>query len=204
MHTQLTQVYANNPMSNSFLRSYGGRPQNGGTRSFSSRPNGFQNGGSKGDFGGQRNGGYNNQRSSNGWGNQGGGFGGGKSFGAGGRMNPVEWGNKTLQPFKKDFYQEHEVIGSRSDFEVTQFRSTKEITIEGDCPKPIQSFHEANFPDYVLDAIVAQGYENPTAIQAQGWPIAMSGHNMVGIAQTGSGENILLHFSYKLLFYMVN
>lgn len=187
MHTELPLMYPNYSMSTSFIRSYGGRPQNGGTRSFSSRPNGFQNGGSKGDFG-QRNG-YNNQRSSNGWGNQGGGFGGGKSFGAGGRMNPVEWGNKTLQPFKKDFYQEHEVIGARSEFEVDQFRSTKEITIEGECPKPIQSFHEANFPDYVLDAIVAQGYENPTAIQAQGWPIAMSGHNMVGIAQTGSGEN---------------
>jgi len=30
----------------------------------------------------------------------------------------------------------------------------------------------------------------PTAIQAQGWPIALSGRDMVGIAQTGSGKTL--------------
>lgn len=35
-----------------------------------------------------------------------------------------------------------------------------------------------------------QGFEEPTAIQAQGWPIAMSGRDMVGIAQTGSGKTL--------------
>ena len=31
------------------------------------------------------------------------------------------------------------------------------------------------------------GFDFPTAIQAQGWLIELSGKNMVGIAQTGSG-----------------
>lgn len=35
-----------------------------------------------------------------------------------------------------------------------------------------------------------EGFETPTVIQAQGWPIAMSGHNMVGVAQTGSGKTL--------------
>nr|CAD7398809.1 unnamed protein product [Timema cristinae] len=35
-----------------------------------------------------------------------------------------------------------------------------------------------------------QGFSEPTSIQAQGWPIAMSGRNMVGIAQTGSGKTL--------------
>lgn len=35
-----------------------------------------------------------------------------------------------------------------------------------------------------------QGFDFPTAIQAQGWPIALSGKNMVGIAQTGSGKTL--------------
>ncbi|KAG8276279.1 putative ATP-dependent RNA helicase ddx17, variant 2 [Homalodisca vitripennis] len=35
-----------------------------------------------------------------------------------------------------------------------------------------------------------QGFDFPTAIQAQGWPIAMSGMNMVGVAKTGSGKTL--------------
>lgn len=35
-----------------------------------------------------------------------------------------------------------------------------------------------------------QGFKEPTSIQAQGWPIALSGSNMVGIAQTGSGKTL--------------
>jgi hypothetical protein len=34
------------------------------------------------------------------------------------------------------------------------------------------------------------GFNEPTSIQAQGWPIAMSGRDMVGIAQTGSGKTL--------------
>jgi ATP-dependent RNA helicase DDX5/DBP2 len=34
------------------------------------------------------------------------------------------------------------------------------------------------------------GFKEPTAIQAQGWPIAMSGRDLVGIAQTGSGKTL--------------
>lgn len=78
----------------------------------------------------------------------------------------------------------------RSDEEVKKYCLDKGITVQGKAPKPIQSFHEANFPDYVLDAVVAQGYEFPTSIQAQGWPIALSGQDMVGIAQTGSGKTL--------------
>merc|ERR1719219_2840894 len=33
-------------------------------------------------------------------------------------------------------------------------------------------------------------FTEPTPIQAQGWPIALSGHNMVGIAMTGSGKTL--------------
>ncbi|XP_050304934.1 ATP-dependent RNA helicase p62-like isoform X1 [Anthonomus grandis grandis] len=157
---------------------------------FKSRAVSAYNGGSKGGFGGgQRNGGF-NQRSNDRWGNKGGFGGGGRSGGAGGQMRPVEWDNKKLRPFKKDFYDEHDVIKGRSNHEVHEFRLSKQITVEGEAPKPIQNFHEANFPDYVMDAIVAQGYEQPTSIQAQGWPIAMSGNDMVGIAQTGSGKTL--------------
>ncbi|GBP00521.1 ATP-dependent RNA helicase p62 [Eumeta japonica] len=56
--------------------------------------------------------------------------------------------------------------------------------------KSIQAFDEAYFPDYCMKEIRRQGYKTPTPIQAQGWPIAMSGHNFVGIAKTGSGKTL--------------
>lgn len=166
--------------------------QNGG--GFRNRENGFS-GGNRG-YGGQKNGSGGGFRNGNAGGFRGnggaGGFrnGGGNRFANGQGLRTVEWGRKTLQPFKKDFYVAHPSVKNRSPFEVQQFRNSKEITVEGDAPNPIQNFTEASFPDYVMSEIQNQGYEAPTAIQAQGWPIAMSGHDMVGIAQTGSGKTL--------------
>jgi superfamily II DNA/RNA helicase len=52
------------------------------------------------------------------------------------------------------------------------------------------SFQEACFPDYVNSVLQQQAYSAPTPIQAQGWPIALSGGDTVGIAQTGSGKTL--------------
>ena len=57
-------------------------------------------------------------------------------------------------------------------------------------PSPITSFAVAGLPEYVEKEIANQKFSEPTPIQAQGWPIALSGHNMVGIAQTGSGKTV--------------
>lgn len=43
---------------------------------------------------------------------------------------------------------------------------------------------------YIYLIIRKQGFNNPTPIQAVSWPIALSGRNMVGIAQTGSGKTL--------------
>uniref|UniRef100_A0AAR2KXB1 RNA helicase n=1 Tax=Pygocentrus nattereri TaxID=42514 RepID=A0AAR2KXB1_PYGNA len=45
-------------------------------------------------------------------------------------------------------------------------------------------------PAYVMDVINKQNWTDPTPIQAQGWPLALSGKDMVGIAQTGSGKTL--------------
>ena len=34
------------------------------------------------------------------------------------------------------------------------------------------------------------GFKGPTPIQSQGWPMALMGRDMVGIAQTGSGKTL--------------
>lgn len=43
---------------------------------------------------------------------------------------------------------------------------------------------------YVMEVINKQNWTEPTPIQAQGWPLALSGMDMVGIAQTGSGKTL--------------
>ena len=50
-----------------------------------------------------------------------------------------------------------------------------------------------------------QGFTEPTSIQAQGWPIAMSGRDMVGIAQTGSGKTLAVSktFHDRVLYEFV-
>jgi ATP-dependent RNA helicase DDX5/DBP2 len=44
--------------------------------------------------------------------------------------------------------------------------------------------------EYVLTSLYGAGFSAPTSIQAQGWPIALSGRDMIGIADTGSGKTL--------------
>lgn len=43
---------------------------------------------------------------------------------------------------------------------------------------------------YVLKEVLELGFTAPTAIQAQGWPMALSGRDVVGVAETGSGKTL--------------
>ena len=57
-------------------------------------------------------------------------------------------------------------------------------------PRPVTSFDEIGFPDYISSTLKAQGFPSPTPIKCQAWPMALSGHDVVAIAQTGSGKTI--------------
>lgn len=92
------------------------------------------------------------------------------------------------KPFKKDFYQPLDVIDAKVD--IDEFLSKHQITVKGPAPNPIMSFDEIALPDNVSNELKKREFTNPTPIQAQGWPIALSGHNLVGIAQTGSGKTL--------------
>ncbi|XP_070142393.1 ATP-dependent RNA helicase p62 isoform X2 [Drosophila kikkawai] len=155
-------------------------------------------GGGGGDYHGVRNGRIEKRRDDRGgggggnrFGGGGGGFGGDRRGGGGSQdlpMRPVDFSN--LAPFKKNFYQEHPNVAARSPYEVQRYRDEHEITVRGQAQNPIQDFSEVYLPDYVMKEIRRQGYKEPTPIQAQGWPIAMSGSNFVGIAKTGSGKTL--------------
>uniref|UniRef100_A0A673BAC3 RNA helicase n=1 Tax=Sphaeramia orbicularis TaxID=375764 RepID=A0A673BAC3_9TELE len=124
-------------------------------------------------------------------GNRGGGGGGGKFGNPGDRLRKKHWNLDELPKFEKNFYQQHPDVARKSMQEVEQYRRAKTITLKGrECPNPITKFHEATFPSYVMDVITKQNWTEPTPIQAQGWPLALSGKDMVGIAQTGSGKTL--------------
>ncbi|XP_064180356.1 probable ATP-dependent RNA helicase DDX5 isoform X1 [Anguilla rostrata] len=115
----------------------------------------------------------------------------GKFGNPGERLRKKHWNMDELPKFEKNFYQEHPDVTRRSAQEVEQYRRTKEVTVKGrDCPNPMLKFHEASFPTYVIDVITKQNFTDPTPIQSQGWPLALSGKDMVGIAQTGSGKTL--------------
>jgi ATP-dependent RNA helicase RhlE len=50
------------------------------------------------------------------------------------------------------------------------------------------NFEELNLAPAILKAVREQGYETPTAIQAQAIPVVLSGHDLLGGAQTGTGK----------------
>lgn len=101
-------------------------------------------------------------------------------------------------------YIPHINVLNRTSEEINKFHAGKEITVKGNnTPPPIQAFEESNFPDYVMEEIKKQGFAEPTAIQAQGWPIALSGRDMVGIAQTGSGKTLAVCTFCSLLFLVI-
>lgn len=93
--------------------------------------------------------------------------------------------------FEKNFYAEKPHITAMSSSQVEEFRKRSEMRIRGDnVPKPLIEFKDAAFSEKVLKEFEMRGYTAPTPIQAQGWPMALSGRDMVGIAQTGSGKTI--------------
>ncbi|KAL2002656.1 hypothetical protein VTN02DRAFT_6266 [Thermoascus thermophilus] len=111
------------------------------------------------------------------------------NLGAG--LKAQNWDLSTLPKFEKSFYKEHPDVTNRSARDVEQFRKEKEITVQGrNVPRPVETFDEAGFPQYVLSEVKAQGFDRPTAIQSQGWPMALSGRDVVGIAETGSGKTL--------------
>ena len=126
-----------------------------------------------------------------------GGRGGGSSFNSlkgrqpGENLRKAQYDMDEMEPIHKNYYAEHPDISHLNDSQVQDMRDASEITVIGrDVPRPIVNFHEGNFPDYISRAIMEQRFEKPTAIQSQVWPVALSGRDLVGIAQTGSGKTL--------------
>jgi len=106
----------------------------------------------------------------------------------GANLKSVDWSSISLKPFRKNFYTPSTEM---SEQELFGWRQSHEIVVKGEAvPQPIRTFQQAKFPENVLQGFLDAGFEKPTPIQAQGWPMALSGRDVVGIAQTGSGKTL--------------
>ena len=151
------------------LASSSGYGSYGSSSSSSSGGYGGSSGGG-GGYGGSYGGGYG-----------GGGYGSGSnSSGMGANLRKIDWDREDLPKFEKNFYIENHAVSSRSSAQVEAYRQKCDMRVFGQgIPKPVETFDEASFPDYVLTQVKAAGFKNPTAIQSQGWPMALSGRDMV-------------------------
>ncbi|KAK1118071.1 hypothetical protein K0M31_015350 [Melipona bicolor] len=112
-----------------------------------------------------------------------------------------KWAKAT--PIIKNFYKENPTITNLTPEQVAHIRKinnnievnfvfeNKDGSDPGHIPNPIETFEQA-FSDYpeVLDEIRKQNFTKPSPIQCQGWPILLSGRDLIGIAQTGTGKTL--------------
>jgi len=104
-----------------------------------------------------------------------------------------------LPDLRKDFYEELEEVKTRNEDLVAEFRlnmnniEVRNFNEDDKTPlmHPVETFREAfhNFPD-ILKTIEKQGFASPSPIQSQAWPYLLSGKDMIGIAQTGTGKTL--------------
>jgi len=73
-----------------------------------------------------------------------------------------------------------------------EYRQLHRIKLTGppgvDNLHPLVTFDDAPFLPKLKQALLKQGYTAPTPTQAQSWPIALKGHDIISIARTGSGK----------------
>ncbi len=114
----------------------------------------------------------------------------------GSSLKEHKWDEIDLHKVNTDFYQPADSVQARPDEEVEQFRRDSAITVkmpggDSEVPKPVLEFSETGFSPEILQMLQREGgFERPMPIQAQGWPVAMSGLDLVGIGQTGSGKTL--------------
>ncbi|KAG8190964.1 hypothetical protein JTE90_010826 [Oedothorax gibbosus] len=126
-----------------------------------------------------------------------------------GEENKKKW-LASLPPLKKNFYTEDSAVGGLSQKQVVDFREANNnisvIKVDADddkpIPNPVSTFRQAfqHYPE-LLQELSNQGFKNPSPIQCQAWPIILSGHDMIGIAQTGTGKTIA--FLFPALIHLV-
>ncbi|NXD82538.1 DDX43 helicase, partial [Halcyon senegalensis] len=113
------------------------------------------------------------------------------------KYEAMKWAD--LPPIEKNFYKESSRTASMSPEEVELWRKENNNIIcedlkEGEkrcIPNPVCKFEDVfeHYPD-IMANIRKVGFQKPTPIQSQAWPIILQGIDLIGIAQTGTGKTL--------------
>ncbi|KAI3389142.1 hypothetical protein SNEBB_006087 [Seison nebaliae] len=104
-------------------------------------------------------------------------------------LDEIDHDQNVYLPLKKKIYEEHSQISELTERKIDELRKKLSIKVQGSVvPSPVSSFPHFNFDDRLIDRFREQEFSSPTPIQAQSIPIIMSGRDMIGIAETGSGK----------------
>ncbi|XP_072926894.1 ATP-dependent RNA helicase DDX42 isoform X2 [Hemitrygon akajei] len=118
-------------------------------------------------------------------------------------LPPIDHTEIEYQPFEKNFYIEHEDLAKLSLIPLAELRQKLNLRVSGaDPPKPCSSFAHFGFDEQLMHQIRKSEYTQPTPIQCQGVPIALSGRDMIGIAKTGSGKTAA--FIWPMLIHIMD
>jgi ATP-dependent RNA helicase DBP3 len=106
------------------------------------------------------------------------------------KNGPYQQPTPSDKSFKKSFYVESINTAKMTNEEVAKFHTENEMTISGNncLYRPVRSFNDVNFPEKIMQ--ITKGFQVPTPIQSQCWPILASGRDIIGIAETGSGKTL--------------
>ncbi|KAL4873589.1 hypothetical protein BDV12DRAFT_160318 [Aspergillus spectabilis] len=77
---------------------------------------------------------------------------------------------------------------NRTGLKIGNLRNVEVIAESRERPSPIKNFDDAGLHPVIRQNIRLCGYEFPTPIQAYAIPAVLTGHDLIAIAQTGSGK----------------
>ena len=105
--------------------------------------------------------------------------------------------------FEKNFYEEHGDISSLSNIQAIDLQHKLNLKVSGPSPpRPVSSFAHFGFDEVLMKAIRKSEFSQPTSIQAVGIPSLLSGRDVIGIAQTGSGKTAA--FLWPMLIHIMD
>ncbi|XP_034611612.1 ATP-dependent RNA helicase DDX42 isoform X2 [Trachemys scripta elegans] len=118
-------------------------------------------------------------------------------------LPPIDHSEIEYPPFEKNFYEEHEEISSLTPQQIVELRHKLNLRVSGAAPpRPGSSFAHFGFDEQLMHQIRKSEYTQPTPIQCQGVPVALSGRDMIGIAKTGSGKTAA--FIWPMLIHIMD